>query len=207
MLRFAKAKVQTRMPTEGYFNRLLRLPPKGPLPEDVDGFIEAARINDQATIEKYLSEFGGIVNKRDDKDRTALIAAAESGHYNLCVLLLDKGADIDARNIYCQSSLLLAARHGHQDIAALLLERGADADKEDMHYRTALTYAEQWGHSTIADLIRTEPEQRERRRIEREEEIFRRELKEAMAGVYSGIREDMDIAPPLRFKKKGPPAP
>jgi ankyrin repeat protein len=52
-----------------------------------------------------------------------LMDAAEKGHTETVALLLDRGANIHARN---SKALQWAAVNGHTETVALLLERGAD---------------------------------------------------------------------------------
>jgi ankyrin repeat protein len=54
--------------------------------------------------------------------------ASGGGHTEIVRLLLNKGADIDARiNVDGVTSLILAARFGHTEIVKLLLGKGVNA--------------------------------------------------------------------------------
>ena len=75
--------------------------------------------------------------------RTALAWAANSGHFRVCVELLDAGAVQD-------DELLQAAEVGHTHIVALLLDRGADLHyEEDLVLYTAVSE----GHLETARLL------------------------------------------------------
>jgi ankyrin repeat protein len=65
-----------------------------------------------------------------------LAAAAAGGGQTearipLLRLLLDRGADINARNSIAGTALGAAIRYGHEEIAEMLLDRGADLNLED----------------------------------------------------------------------------
>ena len=53
--------------------------------------------------------------------------ACRNGHVEICKLLLDNGANINAKTTKSQRTpLLIAAYWGHEEIARILLARGAD---------------------------------------------------------------------------------
>ncbi len=56
---------------------------------------------------------------------TALGYAAKNGHRNVCELLLDRGADIDIRDIEGMTALIHAAENGHKEVCELLIDKGA----------------------------------------------------------------------------------
>uniref|UniRef100_A0A1X7SJT1 Uncharacterized protein n=1 Tax=Amphimedon queenslandica TaxID=400682 RepID=A0A1X7SJT1_AMPQE len=53
---------------------------------------------------------------------TALIAAAEEGHYDIVQLLLNNGANQSTRNNSGETALAVAARKGYDNIVQLLSE-------------------------------------------------------------------------------------
>jgi len=68
--------------------------------------------------------------------------------------LLDKGADINAKDRDGWTPLIKAAAGGFTDLARLLLERGADMDVVDSLERSASMYAGLPGHEEIATLFK-----------------------------------------------------
>jgi ankyrin repeat protein len=58
---------------------------------------------------------------------TALHLAAGEGHLEIVKLLLEHGADVNAKTAY-ETALHLAAGEGHLEIVKLLLEHGADVN-------------------------------------------------------------------------------
>ena len=68
-------------------------------------------------------------------------AAAEAGNENSINLLLDAGADIEAKGAWGNGPLNFAARSGRSNAMRLLLDRGADIDAPGESGRTALISA------------------------------------------------------------------
>jgi uncharacterized protein len=62
---------------------------------------------------------------------TALIVAAREGHYEICVDLIQAGANVDASNKIGLTALMEACRYGHRPIAQLLIYSEADLDLAD----------------------------------------------------------------------------
>lgn len=60
--------------------------------------------------------------------RTPLHAAAASGHLSCALLLLERGANLNAKDSDLNAPLHVAAARGHVPCARLLLENGADTD-------------------------------------------------------------------------------
>jgi ankyrin repeat protein len=49
----------------------------------------------------------------------------------MAVLLVEKGADLNAKNKISRTPLLLAISKGHMDMAVLLVEKGADLNAKN----------------------------------------------------------------------------
>ncbi|KAI0023788.1 ankyrin repeat-containing protein [Xylariomycetidae sp. FL0641] len=84
---------------------------------------------------------------------TALAAAAEFGHKEMVELLLDKGADIGARDESHETALHRATDNGYKEIIGLLLDRGADVNAQHKYRGTALHEAARRGHKEIVELL------------------------------------------------------
>jgi ankyrin repeat protein len=69
------------------------------------------------------------VNARGFNDEeTPLHVASRCGHADVAQLLLEHGADADARDDSKRTPLLRASEYGHVNVARVLLEHGADAE-------------------------------------------------------------------------------
>lgn len=72
-----------------------------------------------------------------------------------CVqLMLDRGANVNARSKHGKTPLMMAADHGHTEIVSLLLNAGADMEARDEYGFTALASAGQGGHAEVVSLLR-----------------------------------------------------
>jgi ankyrin repeat protein len=87
------------------------------------------------------------------RDKTPLHCAAEEGHEATVKLLLEKGADIEAKDHDHQAPLHCAAEAGHTAIVKLLLEKGADIEAEDHYHQAPLHCAAEAGHEAIVKLL------------------------------------------------------
>jgi hypothetical protein len=90
--------------------------------------------------------------------------AVLEGHKGIVELLINKGADLNAKSGYYGTPLHVAGSIGHKEIAELLIANGADLNVQDGFGRTPLNAAEliyEWDSAKIkaakkdiADLIR-----------------------------------------------------
>ena len=69
--------------------------------------------------------------KEGEFEWTCLHSAACKGHFEICRLLLDKGAQVEAKDIGGSAPLHYAAAEGHVEIVRLLCDRGADVETCD----------------------------------------------------------------------------
>jgi cytohesin len=86
---------------------------------------------------------------------TLLHLAAMEGHADIAAILINKGADIHARNEdwFGATPLLCAARLGHADVAELLIDAGADINMHAKYFQTPLDYAASQGHLDVVELL------------------------------------------------------
>ena len=93
------------------------------------------------------------INRRDSKGMSALGYVAVRGHEAIIRLLLEKRADIAAKDHNKWTALHHAAFWGYEAIVRLLLEKGADIEAKTIAGRTALQYAADSGHKAIVQLL------------------------------------------------------
>jgi len=77
---------------------------------------------------------------------TALMLAADNGSCETLEILIDKGADLEAKNDYGMTPLYIAAWSGKPECVKILIEKGADINACD-----------QWGDSPAAAICGLEP--------------------------------------------------
>ncbi|MCJ1269980.1 Ankyrin-2 [Lobaria immixta] len=95
------------------------------------------------------------LNEVDDKRMTALMWAAQGGHEAVVLLLLEKGADVHAKNTNAKDTTALheAAVWGHEAVVRLLLEKGSDVDAKTSFGWTALCVASRGGYEAVVQLL------------------------------------------------------
>ena len=85
---------------------------------------------------------------------TCLMTAAYNGHLDICRLLIDKGAQFEAKDNQGLTSLHYAAAEGHIKIVRLLCDRGAYIEAQNIVGCRPLHLAARNGHiSTVEELI------------------------------------------------------
>ncbi len=95
-----------------------------------------------------------IVNAKKKYSRTTLLhLAAEEGHLKIAKLLIENGADVNAKHSLGGTPLHLAASRDHLKIAKLLIENGADVNAKDSLGGTPLHLAASRDHLKIAKLL------------------------------------------------------
>ena len=135
---------EVNAPQPGHFHSIIAAAETGDL-ELVSKLIEAgAEINireilptmhswglHDEIIENALRALNDLFLDRDHdhRGRTALIAAAKGGHENIVKILLDAGAEVDAKDDVGIAALYYAAGYGFAGIVQRLLERGAMPDR------------------------------------------------------------------------------
>ncbi len=95
----------------------------------------------------------------EEDGRTCLMTASYDGHLDICRLLIDKGAQVEAKDRFGCTPLHYAAINGNVEIVRLLCDRGADVEARTTAgewqpgYRS-LHYAADFGHiSVVKELI------------------------------------------------------
>ena len=100
----------------------------------------------------FMTRNGNARNQAALNDQ--LIRAALEGSAETVTALLERGADVNARDNDGYTALIWAAFNGHAEIVTALLERGADVDARNNDGDTALMWAAHNGHAEIATLLR-----------------------------------------------------
>jgi ankyrin repeat protein/cell wall assembly regulator SMI1 len=139
---------------------------------------------------------------------TPLHFAAQSGNVDSVQLLLDAGADVNARAQAGQTPILMAASAGGSapGMLQLLLRRGAKVNVPDMQGETALHHAIRGGNLEAAKLLIEAGEDLHARHkvsmpgvSDEEQERMSKEagqMMQQMMGMFSGRRDPDEDAPP-----------
>jgi ankyrin repeat protein len=87
--------------------------------------LQSARDGDASLVRRLLSDDPSLVRATDEHLKTPLHWAAERDHHDIAKMLLDAGADLEARTSWGATPFDWAATTGSTKVADLLLARGA----------------------------------------------------------------------------------
>lgn len=119
--------------------------PAKPMDPKVQAFISAVRANDIAAVRRALAADPALAKAQDNARSTPLHHAAAYASLEMMKLLLDRGADPNARNRR-KSTPLHWATHDEAKVG-LLIERGAAIDAKQAEGRTPLYHAASLGNA------------------------------------------------------------
>lgn len=103
----------------------------------IDDFYAAIRANDLSGLAKLVEASGA--NLADDRGITPLMYAAAIGSPEAMQLLMDKGAEVNAKNTFLSTALIWAAADPRK--AKMLIDRGADVNAASKLGHTPLLVA------------------------------------------------------------------
>uniref|UniRef100_A0A1B6KEE8 PRANC domain-containing protein n=1 Tax=Graphocephala atropunctata TaxID=36148 RepID=A0A1B6KEE8_9HEMI len=99
------------------------------------------------------AELVGMLLERDTRkmwlEDLLVHQAVYAGRRDIVRLLLERGANVETRNLAMMTALHLAAVQGHADIVKELLTSGADIESQDRDGRTSLFLAVSAGHKMV----------------------------------------------------------
>jgi ankyrin repeat protein len=117
-------------------------------PASARAMIHAAAAGDADAVARFLG-IGVPVDARDEKGRTALLAAVQGNHIEVARILIQSGADVNAKDSIQDSPYLLAGARGHLEILEMTLAHGADLKSTNRYGGTALIPACHYGHVEV----------------------------------------------------------
>src|SRR5215470_17942305 len=126
------------------------------MPDNNKEIIKAAKKGDVAKIKELLAENGDLIHARDSDGSTPLHCATWKGQLAVVELLLEAGADVNARNQneHWGTTPLHAAAHANQAaIAQMLLDHGADIKAKDREGRTPMFHTTFHKAKAVAKLL------------------------------------------------------
>lgn len=119
-----------------------------------DQLFNAVKYNNIDIVRQFLAEHGAdVVRIKKEDSWTLLHTACWFGHAAIVRLLLEHGADVNARTGSDNTPFYWACWHGRTNIARLLLEYGADPNARDMSGNIPLHWACRFGHAEIVRFL------------------------------------------------------
>jgi ankyrin repeat protein len=115
-----------------------------------DSPLMLAALKGQLELVRLLAAHGGEINP---SGWTPLHYCAWSGEADVCRLLLDLGAHVNALSANDTSPIMMAARQGHIETVQLLLERKPDLAVRNHSRATALSWARQYQQGEVARIL------------------------------------------------------
>jgi hypothetical protein len=114
-------------------------------------YLRAERVRSVENVNNVIEKRANVNNV--EYAEALLRQAAEEGRVERVKLLLEKGADVNAADVFRWTPLCWASVSGHVEVVKLLLEKGADVNAADGLRRTPLCWASQKGHVEVVKLL------------------------------------------------------
>jgi hypothetical protein len=118
----------------------------------VAAFFTACEGGDTAGIRAFAEEHPGYINIRR-KDRTGLMAAADSRFESTVTLLLELGADVNIVEDNGMTALIYASARGNKKVCQALIDAKADVRARTDDNKTVLHFATANNHVGLLELL------------------------------------------------------
>ena len=121
--------------------------------ESPPSLIQAVIKEDVYHVSALLDAGRDIEAGHPNNGRTAAIIAASMGYLEILEILLDRGANIDAKDKNLRTALHFAASEGYISCVELLLSRGASVDCVDFCVENPLHRAVRYGRTDVVRIL------------------------------------------------------
>ncbi|EGO63973.1 ankyrin repeat domain-containing protein [Acetonema longum] len=124
------------------------------IPFTVKSYFQQIGQGHQDVMNLFLAAGFSVDDRRTGDEYTPLMVAAQYGNGTIAEILLQRGADVNARDKDGQTALMKAAAQGHDQMAERLLAAGADWRIKDKNGETALDIAVRKKSTLFKDIWR-----------------------------------------------------
>lgn len=124
--------------------------------KDVNGWtpVYVAAVNNRADLLELFFKNGASIDSTDRHHiRSPLQWAAVHGNISACSVLLQRGANVEAKDKEGLTPLLISAQHGHSDLTRLFCIKGAKIDATDEEGRTPLYWSVRNNHPDCVTVL------------------------------------------------------
>ena len=104
-------------------------------------------------VVNMLLTAGATVDHATTFGWTALMRAAQGGHFDTVVALIANGSDVERVECNDRTALMIAAEAGHAATAQALADAGADTTRRDKSGLSAAEIAHATGHRKLAKVL------------------------------------------------------
>ncbi|WP_445406383.1 ankyrin repeat domain-containing protein [Acinetobacter seifertii] len=116
--------------------------------------LHMAAANDDIQLIKRILSQKTLIDERDETGSTALMVATKANNVHAAYVLMEAGADVNAKDNMQDSPYLYAGAQGYLKILRMTLMHGADLKSTNRYGGTALIPAAERGHvETVRTLI------------------------------------------------------
>jgi len=116
--------------------------------------LHIAAANDDIQLIKRILSQKTLIDERDETGSTALMVATKANNIHAAYVLIEAGADVNAKDNMQESPYLYAGAQGYLKILRMTLMHGADLKSTNRYGGTALIPAAERGHvETVRTLI------------------------------------------------------
>lgn len=106
-----------------------------------------------AAVQSFIEKDINNINYQNEDEDTALHLASVHGRVKVVKLLLERGAEVNAKQKSELTALHLASLKGHTEVVKLLLEHGAEINAKQQSGITPLHYSIGEGYTEVATLL------------------------------------------------------
>ncbi|MFC1563373.1 ankyrin repeat domain-containing protein [candidate division KSB1 bacterium] len=114
---------------------------------------EAAKNGELQVVKDLIENDPKIIDSPDKSGYTPLIRAAIEGHLEIVRYLVEKGANIEAKERYQMTPLFWAINRKHSDIAEYLIGKGADIEARNIYRSIPLVAASENNLTEVVELL------------------------------------------------------